>query len=94
MNVSRKLQIAWWASRIHEQAQEYADVADPKRTMKNATANKLDAIASLAKRIHFEITGKLPKNVAIAATQTNDPKPFEPVTHQELSILDVLQEAR
>lgn len=61
MVASRKKQIARWASKVHEQATMYADVADPKRTRQNRIANKLDAITRLAKEIHFELTGEMPK---------------------------------
>lgn len=59
MLASRKAQIAWWAAKVYEQAQEYADIADPKRKKENRTANRLDAICRLAADIHFELTGKL-----------------------------------
>lgn len=55
MNAARKKQIAWWASKVQEQAAAYADVADPKRTWKNRVANKLDAISRLAKEIQHEL---------------------------------------
>ena len=61
MNKQRKAQIAWWAKMIYGQAQEYADVADPTRIRANSVAHKLDAIAALARRLHFELTGELPR---------------------------------
>lgn len=61
MTNSRKKQIAWWACKVYEQSLEYADIIDPKRTKANTTANQLDAVARIVKRIHFELTGELPK---------------------------------
>lgn len=60
MGKPRKEQIAWWARKVYEQAQEYADAIDPKRTHLSRVANKLDAITRLAREIHFELTGRLP----------------------------------
>ena len=58
MNASRKAQIAWWAAKVNEQSQEYADIADPERKRENRIANKLDAISRLTREINFELTGK------------------------------------
>jgi hypothetical protein len=55
MNAARKAQIKWWASNVQTQATEYADIADPKRTRTDAVANKLDAIASLCRKIQAEL---------------------------------------
>jgi succinylarginine dihydrolase len=63
MNAARKAQISWWTAKVYEQAQSYADIADPKRVRQDRIANKLDAITRLAKEIHFELTGKLPEVV-------------------------------
>jgi hypothetical protein len=57
---ARLKQIAWWASKVYEQADEFADALDPKRTRTNRVANKLDAICRLTREIHFELTGEFP----------------------------------
>jgi hypothetical protein len=64
MTKARKAQIAWWAAKICEQTNEYADVIDPHRTRTDRVANKLDAINRHAREIHFELTGKFPNQPA------------------------------
>jgi len=59
MILARKKQIAWWASKVYEQAQEYADIADSKREHKSAVANKLDTICRLCNEIHWELAHKV-----------------------------------
>jgi len=48
-------QIALWAAKIYKEAQEYADIADPKRTRSNYVANNLDGICRLAREIQFAL---------------------------------------
>lgn len=57
MTAARKAQLVWWASKIVEQTEEYADAIDPKRTRRGA-AKDLDAINAIARRMYFSLTGR------------------------------------
>lgn len=54
MNKQRKKQIEWWASKIEEQANEYADVAVKTDDL---VASDCHAIAVLAQQLRLRLQG-------------------------------------
>ena len=56
MNAEQEKQIAFWATKVRDQATAYADIADPNRKRQNLVANKLDTIHRLARDIQIELT--------------------------------------
>jgi len=56
LSKARQEQIAWWAKKVFEQSQEYADIVDPERTFETSLGHHLDSIRKRARQLHFELT--------------------------------------